>query len=119
MKQYYKKLHLSSDGSKIENITHRIKDIVFKSEIKNGIVNVSILNTTASLIIQENADPDVLKDLQTFYRKLVPMNGDYVHSSEGVDDMPAHIKSTLTNSNLTLSVLEGVVQLGIWQDISL
>ena len=60
MKQYYKKLHLSSDGSKIENITHRIKDIVFKSEIKNGIVNVSILNTTASLIIQENADPDVL-----------------------------------------------------------
>ena len=119
MKQYYKKLHLSSDGSKIENITHRIKDIVFKSEIKNGIVNVSILNTTASLIIQENADPDVLKDLQTFYKKLVPMNGEYVHSSEGVDDMPAHIKSTLTNSNLTLSVLEGVVQLGIWQGIYL
>jgi len=63
MKQYYKKLHLASDGSKIENITHRIKDMVFKSEIKNGIVNVSILNTTASLIIQENSDPDVLKDL--------------------------------------------------------
>ena len=66
MKQYYKNLHLSSDGSKIENITHRIKDIVFKSEIKNGIVNVSILNTTASLIIQENADPDVLKDFGIF-----------------------------------------------------
>ena len=119
MKQYYKKLNFFSAGSKIENITDQIKDIVVKSEIKNGIVNISILNTTASLIIQENADPGVLKDLHTFYSKLVPMNGDYVHSSEGFDDMPSHIKSTLTNSNLTLSILEGVVQLGVWQAIYL
>ena len=88
-------------------------------DMQNGFINLSVLHTSCSLLIQENADPDVLKDLQTFYRKLVPMNGDYVHSSEGVDDMPAHIKSTLTNSNLTLSVLEGVIQLGIWQGIYL
>ena len=119
MKQFYKKLHLSSNGSKIENITHRIKDIVFKSEIKNGIVNVSILNTTASLIIQENADPDVLKDLQTFYRKLVPMNGDYMHSSEGVDDMPAHIKSAILGSSLSIPITDGKINLGTWQDIYL
>ena len=120
MKQFYKKLHLSSDGSKIENITHQIKDIVFKSEIKNGIVNVSILNTTASLIIQENADPDVQKDLINYFDKLVPMDEKlYIHSSEGKDDMPAHIKSALTNNQISLSIKESKLILGTWQGIYL
>ena len=119
MIQKFFNLEISTNGQKLYDFTEKTNDWIKANGFKNGILNISIQHTSASLIVQENADPDVLKDLQTFYRKLVPMNGDYMHSSEGVDDMPAHIKSTLTNSNLTLSVLEGVVQLGIWQGIYL
>ena len=119
MKQIFHEVIVKTNGPGLYDFTRQAQDFVNKKKLFNGILNINILHTSASLTIQENADPDVLKDLQTFYRKLVPMNGDYVHSSEGVDDMPAHIKSTLTNSNLTLSVLEGVVQLGIWQGIYL
>ena len=74
---------------------------------------------SASLVVQENADPDVMKDIEVFFKNLVPMNGNYNHSIEGQDDMPAHIKSVLTNSNITLSVIDGVIQLGVWQGIYL
>ena len=119
MKQYTRKIEILSSGLKIQNITKLVEEAVFQSKIKNGIVNLSILNTTASLIVQENADPDVLLDIEVFFKSLVPMNGKYNHSSEGKDDMPAHIKSVLTNSNLTLSVIDGSIQLGVWQGIYL
>jgi len=119
MKQYTRKIEILSSGLKIQNITKLVEEAVFQSKIKNGIVNLSILNTTASLIVQENADPDVLLDIEVFFKSLVPMNGKYNHSSEGKDDMPAHIKSVLTNSNLTLSVIDGGIQLGVWQGIYL
>ena len=119
MKQFTSKIKISSSGLKIQNITYLVKQGVINSKIENGILNLSILNTTASLIVQENADPDVLLDIENFFQKLVPMNEKYNHHSEGKDDMPAHIKSVLTNTNLTLSIIDGDIQLGIWQGIYL
>tara|TARA_B100000965_G_scaffold404828_1_gene436762 strand:- start:1292 stop:1708 length:417 start_codon:yes stop_codon:yes gene_type:complete len=119
MKQYTNKIEILSSGIKIQNITKLVEKKVHQSKIKNGLLNLSILNTTASIVVQENADPDVMKDIEVFFKNLVPMNGNYNHSIEGQDDMPAHIKSVLTNSNITLSVIDGVVQLGIWQGIYL
>ncbi len=119
MRQYSNKIQITSNGICIKNITQSVNKIVSQSEIKNGIINLSILNTTASLLIQENADPDVLKDIETFFKKLVSMDENYNHSSEGLDDMPAHIKAALTNSNLTLSIIDSSLQLGVWQCIYL
>ena len=119
MRQYSNKIQMTSNGICIKNITQSVNKIVSQSEIKNGIINLSILNTTASLLIQENADPDVLKDIEIFFKKLVSMDENYNHSSEGLDDMPAHIKATLTNSNLTLSIIDSSLQLGVWQGIYL
>ena len=119
MKQYSNKIQITSNGICIKNITRSVNKIVSQSEIKNGIINLSILNTTASLLIQENADPDVLTDIEVFFKKLVSMDENYNHSSEGLDDMPAHIKAALTNSNLTLSIIDSSLQLGVWQGIYL
>ena len=119
MKQYTNKIEILSSGIKIQNITKLVEKKVHQSKIKNGLLNLSILNTTASIVVQENADPDVMKDIEVFFKNLVPMNGNYNHSIEGEDDMPAHIKSVLTNSNITLSVIDGVIQLGVWQGIYL
>ena len=119
MKQYTNKIEILSSGIKIQNITNLVEKKVHQSKIKNGLLNLSILNTTASIVVQENADPDVMKDIEVFFKNLVPMNGNYNHSIEGQDDMPAHIKSVLTNSNITLSVIDGLIQLGVWQGIYL
>ena len=119
MKQYTNKIEILSSGIKIQNITKLVEKKVHQSKIKNGLLNLSILNTTASIVVQENAEPDVMKDIEVFFKNLVPMNGNYNHSIEGQDDMPAHIKSVLTNSNITLSVIDGVIQLGVWQGIYL
>ena len=119
MRQYSNKIQITSNGICIKNITESVKKIVSQSKINNGIINLSILNTTASLLIQENADPDVLTDIEIFFKKLVSMDENYNHSSEGFDDMPAHIKATLTNSNLTLSIIDSSLQLGVWQGIYL
>ena len=91
-----------------------------KNKLLNGILNINILHTSASLTIQENADPDVLYDLNNFFKKLVPMDNNlYKHTTEGKDDMPAHIKSALTSSHLTLSVKDNRVILGTWQGLYL
>ena len=119
MKQVSKKIVISMSGIKLKEITSEIISFIKFSNIKTGILNLSILHTTASLIIQENADPDVLKDIEDFYLKIAPMESSYNHSIEGIDDMPAHIKSSLTNSNLSISVIESELQLGTWQGIFL
>ena len=119
MKQYTNKIEILSSEIKIQNITKLVEKKVHQSKIKNGLLNLSILNTTASIVVQENADPDVMKDIEVFFKNLVPMNGNYNHSIEGQDDMPAHIKSVLTNSNITLSVIDGEILLGIWQGVYL
>jgi secondary thiamine-phosphate synthase enzyme len=113
-------IRVKSIGQRLINITKDIKDFVDSSEIELGFLNISILHTSASLIIQENASRDVLVDLLNFYDKLVPMNGTlYNHSLEGKDDMPAHIKTSLTNTNLTISIVDGSMKLGFWQGIYL
>ena len=118
--QSFEELSIKTNGNKLIKITEKILSFVNRSEISNGILNISILHTSASLIVQENADDDVQKDILNFYNKLVPMNEDlYIHNTEGIDDMPAHIKSTLTSSNLTLSVKNNKLVLGTWQGIYL
>ena len=118
--QYFEEFSIKTNGNKLIKITEKILNFVDRSEISNGIINISILHTSASLFIQENADDDVQKDILNFYDKLVPMDENlYIHNTEGKDDMPAHIKSTLTNSNLTLSVKNNKLILGTWQGIYL
>ena len=118
--QSFEELSIKTNGNKLIKITEKILSFVNRSEISNGILNISILHTSASLIVQENADDDVQKDILNFYNKLVPMNENlYIHNTEGKDDMPAHIKSTLTSSNLTLSVKNNKLVLGTWQGIYL
>ena len=118
--QYFEELSIKTNGSKLIKITEKVSNFVNQSKILNGILNISILHTSASLIIQENADDDVQKDILNFYDKLVPMDEKlYIHNTEGKDDMPAHIKSSLTNSNLTLSIKNNKLILGTWQGIYL
>ena len=120
MKQFFKKIDLKTNGQKLINFTGDVKDFVKNSNVQNGILNLSILHTSASLIIQENADPDVQNDLLNFFDKMVPMDPKlYVHGIEGKDDMPAHIKTALTNTHLTLSIRDKEIVLGTWQGIYL
>ena len=107
MKQEFYNLQISTNGQKLYEFTDQTIKWINKSNFKNGILNLSILHTSASLIIQENADPDVQTDLINYFDKLAPMNNKlYVHNTEGKDDMPAHIKSALTNNQISLSIKE-------------
>jgi len=120
MQQFFKDIIISTNGRGFYDFTEKTISWLDKQNIKNGILNINILHTSASLVIQENADPVVLEDLNRFYDKLVPMNEKlYKHNSEGKDDMPAHIKSTLTNNQLTLSVRKKKLMLGTWQGLYL
>ena len=113
-------LIIKTKGQGLYNFTKETTDWVKKQKIYNGILNLNILHTSASLTIQENADPDVLYDIKNFFNKLVPMNNNiYKHITEGIDDMPAHIKSVLTSNQLTLSVKNKKLILGTWQDLYL
>ena len=120
MKQIFHEITLNTKGSGLYDFTKQTKSFVHKNKLLNGILNINILHTSASLTIQENADPDVLYDLNNFFKKLVPMNSElYKHNTEGEDDMPSHIKSALTNSHLTLSVKDKNIILGTWQGLYL
>ena len=120
MKQEFFNLEITTNGQKLYEFTNEILDWIKKNNFKDGILNLSIQHTSASLIIQENADPDVQTDLINYFNKLVPMNeGLYIHSTEGKDDMPAHIKSSLTNNQITLSIKKGELILGTWQGLYL
>ena len=120
MKQIFHEIVLNTKGSGLYDFTKQTNSFVNKNKLLNGILNINILHTSASLTIQENADPDVLYDLNNFFKKLVPMNNElYKHTTEGIDDMPAHIKSALTNSHLTLSVKDNTIILGTWQGLYL
>ena len=120
MIQKFLEIKIETNGQNLINISQEIEKFVENSGIKFGILNLSILHTSASLIIQENVSKDVLIDLENFFNKLVPMNENlYSHILEGKDDMPAHIKTALTNTNLTLSIIENNLKIGIWQGIYL
>ena len=120
MKQEFFNLQINTNGQKLYEFTDQTVDWINENNFKNGILNLSIQHTSASLIIQENADPDVQTDLIKYFDKLVPMdNSLYVHTTEGKDDMPAHIKSALTNNQISLSVKNNELLLGTWQGLYL
>tara|TARA_Y100000590_G_scaffold442250_1_gene570105 strand:- start:1253 stop:1672 length:420 start_codon:yes stop_codon:yes gene_type:complete len=120
MKQLFHEIKVNTNGQGLYDFTSKTVSWLNELEIKNGILNINILHTSASLTIQENADPDVLYDLNFFFNKLVPMDNKlYKHTTEGKDDMPAHIKSALTNNQLTLSIKNKNLILGTWQALYL
>ena len=120
MRQIFFNLVVNTSGQRLYEITDQTIEWIDKNKFSNGMLNLSIQHTSASLIVQENADPDVQKDLINYFDKLVPMDDQlYIHSSEGKDDMPAHIKSALTNNQISLSIKESRLILGTWQGIYL
>ena len=120
MKQEFFNLKISTNGQKLYEFTDQTIQWINNNKFKNGMLNLSIQHTSASLIVQENADPDVQTDLINYFDKLVPMDNKlYVHTTEGKDDMPAHIKSALTNNQISLSIKDGELLLGSWQGLYL
>ncbi len=120
MKQEFYNYQINTRGQKLYDFTNDTIKWISQNNFKNGILNLSIQHTSASLIVQENADPDVQTDLINYFDELAPMDNKlYVHTTEGKDDMPAHIKSTLTNNQISLSVKDGELLLGTWQGIYL
>ena len=120
MKQEFFNLKITTNGQKLYEFTDQTIQWINKNNFKNGILNLSIQHTSASLIVQENADPDVQTDLINYFDKLVPMDNKlYVHTTEGKDDMPAHIKSALTNNQISLSIKDSELLLGTWQGLYL
>ena len=120
MKQEFYNLKINTNGQRLYEFTDQTLNWIEKNNFKNGILNLSIQHTSASIIVQENAEPDVQTDLINYFDKLVPMNNNlYIHTTEGKDDMPAHIKSALTNNQISLSVKNKELLLGTWQGIYL
>ena len=120
MKQEFFTLQINTNGQKLYDFTNKTLSWIKENKFNNGILNLSIQHTSASLIIQENADPDVQTDLLRFFDKLAPMKDElYIHTTEGKDDMPAHIKSSLTNNQISLSIKNNQLLLGTWQGLYL
>ena len=120
MKQEFFNLKISTTGQRLYEFTDQTIQWINNNKFKNGMLNLSIQHTSASLIVQENADPDVQTDLINYFDKLVPMNNKlYIHTTEGKDDMPAHIKSALTNNQISLSIKDNELLLGTWQGLYL
>ena len=120
MIQKFYNLEINTNGQRLYEFTDDTIHWIKESKFKQGMLNLSIQHTSASLIVQENADPDVQTDLINYFDKLVPMDNKlYVHTTEGKDDMPAHIKSALTNNQISLSINSGKLLLGTWQGLYL
>ena len=120
MKQEFYNLQINTNGQKLYEFTNDTIEWINNNNFKNGMLNLSIQHTSASLIVQENADADVQTDLINYFNKLAPMDEKlYIHTTEGKDDMPAHIKSALTNNQISLSIKEGELLLGTWQGLYL
>ena len=120
MKQEFFNLKINTIGQRLYEFTDQTTQWINKNNLNNGMINISIQHTSASLIVQENADQDVQTDLINYFDKLVPMDNKlYVHTTEGKDDMPAHIKSVLTNNQISLSIKDSELLLGTWQGLYL
>ena len=120
MKQKFFNIQISNNFQKLYEFTNQTIKWIQENQFKNGILNLIILHTSASLIIQENAYPDFQTYLVNYFDQLAPMDNKlYLHTAEGKDDMPAHIKSALTNNQISLSIKENELLLGTWQGIYL
>ncbi|MEO0803423.1 MAG: secondary thiamine-phosphate synthase enzyme YjbQ [Cyanobacteria bacterium J06642_2] len=119
MKQHLNVLTVSTSGKALHKVTSQVADVVSTSGVQTGLCTLFLRHTSASLVIQENADPSVLADLETFLAKLVPESAPYAHSMEGPDDMPAHIRTALTNTSEQIPIARGRLVLGTWQGIYL
>jgi secondary thiamine-phosphate synthase enzyme len=117
MTHYQKLLRVSTNGKSFHNITAKIEAIVAESGIETGLCSLFLRHTSASLVIQENADPDVLVDLANFMTKIVPEGNHYIHDAEGPDDMPGHIRTVLTHTSEQIPINRGHLVLGTWQGI--
>ena len=118
LKQAFHELTLPTRGRGLWEITRDVKQWIAESRFRDGLLTLHLQHTSASLLIQENADPDVRRDLEAFFKQLVP-DGDplFVHTLEGADDMPAHVRTALTTVNLSIPVRGGQLALGTWQGI--
>ncbi len=117
MTHYQKLLRVTTTSKSFQNITSKIAAIVAESGVETGLCTLFLRHTSASLVIQENADPDVLIDLANFMAKLVPEGNNYIHDAEGADDMPGHIRTVLTHTSETIPINNGYLVLGTWQGI--
>jgi len=116
---YQDVLQLKTQGKSLGRFTRKVQDVVTASGVRTGLCSIFLRHTSASLVIQENADPDVLLDMETFLAKLVPEGNYYRHSDEGPDDMPAHIRTALTHTSEQIPIMNGRLALGTWQGIYL
>lgn len=120
MRQLNHKISLKTNGRRLYDITPQVLQWANSSGLQSGLLTLYIQHTSASLLINENYDPDVLVDMESFFARLVP-DGDklFIHTAEGKDDMPAHVRSALTQTSLSIPLLDGKVALGTWQGIFL
>ena len=119
MKQKSRKLNIETRGPGFTDVTEHVRRFIAESGIAAGLLTLFVPHTSASLLIQENADPDVLRDLSDAFDKLAPRAARYRHTTEGPDDMPAHIRAALTQTSLSIPVEKGAPALGVWQAIYL
>ena len=117
MGQYIETISLATKGQGLYEITSKISEWLSKQKIKKGLLTIFLQHTSCSLIIQENADPDVKKDLKKFFDQIAPESNNYIHQSEGPDDMPAHIKSSLMQTHLSIPIENNQMVLGTWQGV--
>ena len=119
MKQSMHNFEILTRGPRLYECTSTIRQWVGLQKIQSGLLTAFCRHTSASLLIQENADPTVRRDIEAYFNRLAPADGSYDHNSEGPDDMPAHLKTALTQVQMSIPVMEGNLVLGTWQGIYL
>ena len=120
MHVHHDRLELRTKGKGLYEITDDVQAKVDRCDVRNGTVTIFVQHTSCSLVVMENADPTARRDLEAFFDRLVPEDADYfTHGSEGSDDMPSHIRMTLTRTSETLPIVDGKMQLGTWQGVFL
>ncbi|MES1199767.1 MAG: secondary thiamine-phosphate synthase enzyme YjbQ [Pseudomonadota bacterium] len=119
MHQAHDRIRVRTNGKGLYEITPGVREWCAREKASAGLLTLFCRHTSASLLIQENADPDVRADLEAFFERIAPESGQYIHDAEGPDDMPAHIRTALTQSSLSIPIHNGGLALGIWQGIYL
>jgi secondary thiamine-phosphate synthase enzyme len=119
MRQAFHRLTVATKDKGLYDITREVRAWLSAQDLRDGLLSVFCRHTSASLLINENADPDVRADLAAYFERIAPEDGDYVHDAEGPDDMPAHIRTALTQTHLSVPVQGGELQLGTWQGLYL